>query len=221
MDEVLQQFIDLYNKAPKVGDLKPQPSEEYTLFMQKKGLPVAVFSVKKHLSLLPSYDFYQFYNDAQLIWLIPCDLPDGSIFGFVLRAWGNRSYRIYEVKAQQKIQALFGWATFGPYNGEWLVLTEGTKDVCAVQTVYPYVLGACTSGVGKTTLDILCSVTDKFVLAYDSDCPGLRSAEEDGNFLRSRGKSVQTRVPFRVKDWGNMYMNPILRSKMSVDFTFN
>lgn len=220
MGEILEQFKELYQVAPKVHQLKELSSEEYKIFKLKIGLPVAVFSAKVHLTHIPSYDIYDFYEESGLVWLVPLDLPNGEIFAFVLRAFNKSAYRIYEERKVQKVQALAGWGAFKNFNRQPLVLTEGTKDVYAIQTQYPYVLGACTSGVGDRCLKVLCTLTDRFVLAYDNDKSGKASNKRARRFLEREGKQVFEAIPPVVKDWASCYANPILKGMIEKEFAW-
>jgi len=56
-------------------------------------------------------EFYQFYNEEKFFWIVPSDLPDGTIIGFVLRGFFRKNYRMFAVKGMP--QLTYGWFDFG------------------------------------------------------------------------------------------------------------
>lgn len=58
--------------------------------------------------------------------------------------------------------------------GDWIVITEGLYDADTLRVLYPNVLSTQTSGLNSLQANILKSMSDKFIFAFDSDEAGER-----------------------------------------------
>lgn len=209
---MLDAFARLYIAAPKISQLKPLGSEEYRVFSRKKGLPVALVSVKKYLDLIPHYEsFYSFWKENDIFWLIPCDLPDGSVNAFVLRAFAKKGYRAYVQPGMA--QPCFGWFGFKDFKkNEPIVLCEGSKDQIALAQFYPRTLGLLTDSVSSEMMEVF-TITNKFVIALDKDKAGDDQRKWMTRDFSKAGAQSQCILP-PVKDWGMCIGNRALENNM-------
>lgn len=56
--------------------------------------------------------------------------------------------------------------------GDWIVIVEGLFDADVLRSVYPNVFAMQTSNVNSLQGEILLSMTNKFIVAFDSDTAG-------------------------------------------------
>ena len=72
------------------------------------------------------------------------------------------------------LQSLYGFDLIDDTfrYGDWLVLTEGFYDADVLRTIYPNVVAMQTSNVNALQSQILLTMTDKFIVAFDSDNAG-------------------------------------------------
>ena len=195
----LHEYVGLYNKAPKIQRMKIIPrNEEQRVFLLKSGNPVAIVSTVDHRDLLPVYvPFFEFYKSTKLFWMVPCDLPDGSISGFVLRSLHGKNYMRFQVKEGPPL--LFGLHNFGSFKvGDPIVLAEGAKDALYLSQFYPFVIAALTNYVSDFTCDLLSRLTKKVVVAWDNDASGNKSV---GFTVKSLSKHGVVSVPI-YPSWG-------------------
>lgn len=61
--------------------------------------------------------------------------------------------------------------------GQVIILTEGVYDADTLRTLYPNTLAVMTSSVSMSQVNILKSMSDKFICAFDSDDAGQRGFE--------------------------------------------
>lgn len=204
---MLEEFEALYRVSPKVQRVKPQDTQEWKAFFTKKGSPVALTSIKTYLEQVPRYEsFYPFFQECPILWMVPCDGPDGAILGFVLRGFRAKEYRTFAEKDTP--QLMFGFHGFGDYQlGRPIVLVEGVKDQLSLARVYPYVLALLTSSVSVEAMQILGTLTRKIVLALDNDEVGRRQTIKLRKEFIGRGFQVQECYPIK-KDWGDYFDSP-------------
>lgn len=62
--------------------------------------------------------------------------------------------------------------------GDYLVITEGQYDADSLRRVYPNVVATQTSNITLIQTNILKSMTDKFIIAFDSDNAGIDGFEK-------------------------------------------
>lgn len=56
--------------------------------------------------------------------------------------------------------------------GDWIVIVEGLYDADVLRSIYPNVLAMQTSNVNSLQGEILLSMSNKFIVAFDSDTAG-------------------------------------------------
>lgn len=204
---MIEEFHDLYEHAVSIDQLKPQASEEYLVFKEKKGRKVKLFSVKRHLEHLPHYEsFYQFFQENEVAWLVPCALPSGQVVGYLLRGMGKKAYRVFIEKGRP--QLLFGWEDFQIFKkGKPIVIVEGVKDCLYLKRFYPFVLACLTSRLAEEMLKVVGELTDKVVLAVDNDEEGQRATKwMKEKFLQNKVRVVVC-SPLK-KDWAEYVRTP-------------
>lgn len=218
-DLILKEFLDLYEAAPKISQMKNPPprNEEYLAFKEKKGLPAAFVSSTHFLEKLPHYEsLYPFFKENKIFWLIPSDLEDGSVIGFLLRGFAQKDYRVYTQKGNP--QMCCGWQNFQGYKGEPILLTEGLKDQLFLAKYYKYSLALLTDSVSAEMYEILSTITKKIVLALDNDEAGEKQRKRLKTMFHKNGVQTQELVP-RLKDWGQYFTNSSMTPLFRVELT--
>ena len=61
--------------------------------------------------------------------------------------------------------------------GQVIILTEGVYDADSIRPIYPNTLAVMTSGISINQVNILKSLSNKFICAFDSDDAGQRGFE--------------------------------------------
>lgn len=204
---MINEFELIMENAPKITKMKSLGSEEFVAFSSKKGIEVRLASSEKHLEFLPHIEFlYSFFQNNKIFWIIPCASPRGRIYGYVLRSFMGKEYR--SVANNGAPQLLFGWEDFDDKfrYGVPIVLREGIKDALFVKTIYPYALAFLSSDVSEDTLNYLCLITDKFVLALDSDSSGEKHRKKLKDSLHRRKCQATDMFP-KEKDFGQYFVN--------------
>jgi hypothetical protein len=206
---MLEEFDELMKVAPRVSQMKASINPEYLAFKRKIGEEVRLVSTREHLNILPRIShLYTFYQQNNVSWLIPCATPFGTIFGYVMRSYTGKQYRVFTEKGAA--QLLFGFEAFDERfrYGVPIVLVEGCKDSIFVQTIYPFCLAMLSSDLTKATLEWLTRVTNKFIIALDRDESGERHRKSLRKELSVRKCQVSDIVPHSsVKDFGEYFKN--------------
>jgi 5S rRNA maturation endonuclease (ribonuclease M5) len=188
--------------------MKPSSNPEYEAFSRKKGKEVRLVSSREHLTHLPRIaHLYPFYQQNKVSWLIPCATPLGSVYGYVLRSYTGKQYRVFSERGAA--QLLFGFEAFDERfrYGVPIVLTEGVKDAICLQMLYPFSLAILSSDVTKTTLNWLTKITDKYILGLDNDQSGEKHRRILRKELTVRKCRVSDLIPHQsCKDLG-MYLS--------------
>ena len=174
----------------------------------KKGLPVKYISTKDIFSLPVDDQLIGaegFYRKHKGFYLIPNDYQ-GKIISFVVRGLSHDYHDIFGVS---NTRPLFGWYTFVSYKkGYPIIVTEGVKDCIVLQSCYPFTLALLTAGITSFTVQVLKSMTNKVILAYDKDKTGSNSTTEDIKLLQKNNFQVQTITP-DLKDFGADYQDSV------------
>jgi hypothetical protein len=206
---MLEEFIPLMENAPKVSQMRASSNPEYLAFKRKIGEEVRLVSADEHLTILPRISYlYTFYQQNKVSWLIPCATPLGSVYGYIIRSYTGKQYRVFTEKGAA--QLLFGFEGFDERfrYGVPIVLVEGCKDAIFVQKVYPFCLAMLSSDLTKATLEWLIRVTDKFIIALDRDASGEKHRKLLRKELTARKCRVADIVPHSsVKDFGMYFSN--------------
>jgi DNA primase len=143
-------------------------------------------------------------------------------YGYVLRSFSGKEYRV--VSEPKAGQLLFGWESFdGGFSfGVPIILVEGAKDAIFAQMVHPYSLAFLSSDLTKDTLNYLCKITDRFILAVDSDASGDKHRKNLHRELGLRKCRVADIIP-QGKDLGEYFRNKeynmrVFRQQLSMAF---
>ncbi len=219
----VEQFIECYSQLPKIEALKPMDGDEYRWFTTKGSRPVAIFNSGKHLPYLPHVpDCYDYFNGASpsdrpspTIWLIPCDLPDGEVYGFVMRYFHRKEYRTVREKPDQdtpRPPLLFGFDSFADFEpGQPIILTEGVKDCLALRRTHPFVLALLGDGLSAQGLSFLKPLSKTFLIALDNHPVARVAASKLQRSLRRIGCRAMTVFPIARKDWAECRQESELR----------
>lgn len=202
---MIEEFHTLYDNATPIQRLKPQNTEEYKAFKVKAGKEIKLVGTSSHLDFLPHHtSYYPFFQSTSFFWLIPCDLPDGTVVGYVLRSMDKKGYR---VATEAGTQLLFGWHSFTNFKkGDPIVVVESAKCQLYLSQFYPFVLACLTDGLSEEGYALVSSVTDKVVIGLNNDVEGRKQTIVMKKKLTdSRVRNTVCLPPLPAKDFGEFF----------------
>jgi hypothetical protein len=124
----------------------------------------------KNLGLEDSFTTYQkqFFADAGATIAIFNEL-NGKLISVVFRSISEKAFMDYSITYN-----LYGYDMIDPdfKYGDYLVLTEGIYDADCFRRIYPNTMAMLTSNITLMQSAILKTLTDKFIIAFDSDNAG-------------------------------------------------
>ncbi len=183
----------------------------YRSFGVKTGAEVRIFDMEEHLWILDGLDddvnLRRFLAQNGRVYAIPCELPDGTIFAFTLKAVATKAF--YKVIVDDKFPMFFG---MGPefMDFEWgdiICLSEGVKDALAVKTVWKYSLAYLTSQPDEKFWNFLLTLTNRVVIFGDNDFAGRK-------LFRNPEYGFCGKHLVGFKDPGNLWDRPDLSAKI-------
>lgn len=208
-DDLYSEYLSCWSNGKLLTKLKFNNASEsvietFEVFKLKQGLPVKYVSTKDIMSLPVDDQLIGtdgFYRRQKGFYLIPNDFM-GKIISFVIR---GLTHDYYDVPCMSNMRPMFGWSTFENFKkNDTIIVTEGTKDCIILQKYYPYTLALLTAGITLSNINILKSMTNKIILAYDRDSTGLKETSGDIKKLQSAGIQVQL-LKSHNKDFGADY----------------
>lgn len=204
----IENWMSLYDSCYSIHDMKPLISKDYSAFISKStsSNPIKLGQTSKMLSLIPKQkQYYHFFQKNDLFWMIPIELPDCSIIGFILKNFvGEKSYLNVSFS---DFHTFFGLYDFNDFKKQSLIiLTEGSKDSLFVKQYYKYTLALTTSGLTSTTLAIVKSLTNKILLLYDNDDTGYLKVNSDSIQLKYHNMIPLT-MKYQLKDPGEYFLS--------------
>ena len=206
LDCTLKDYIKLYESAVDINSLNTniKSNKEYIAYITKqKGNPVKLCSYKNSFKLIP-YDtsMFEFYKNNPLFWLIPLELPDFTIKGFIVRSFTQKVYRTIVFS---DVSLPYGFYLFSDFKlGDPIFITEGTRDCMFLNTIYPYALSSNMGQISNDIITILKCLTDKVILVPDMDEKGLALFKINKNSLTKEGLLVYT-LKYSLKDLGDYF----------------
>lgn len=98
------------------------------------------------------------------------------------------------------LQSMYGFDMIDPNfkYGDWVIIVEGLFDADVLRSVYPNVFAMQTSNVNSLQGEILLSMTNKFIVAFDSDTAGGVGFDKAYHRLKRDNTIVQ-----RLQVYGN------------------
>lgn len=87
--------------------------------------------------------------------------------------------------------------------GTPLLLVEGHLDRDVMATIYPYTLGIMTSHLSKSQIELLTSLTDKFMLMFDNDEAGIKG-QQMAKYQLKGYKVMEIKHEVDLKDAGDI-----------------
>ena len=203
----LKQFIELYKQCKDVSKLSKVHNEEKNVFSLKQGLPIRFGCSNKLLDYIPQREaLYDFWRDNKYFWIIPLEVMPYKVYGFILRGY-EKKYNVFRIT--NNLPVIFGLYDFQNYKFESdpVILTEGVKDALVLKTIYPYTISLNTAGLTASSIQVVSSLSNNFILIYDNDDPGKEAMTRDISLLRDLGCRAQSIIPV-FKDVGKYINNP-------------
>lgn len=205
----LKQFIELYKQCNDASKLVKVNNEEKKVFSLKKGWPIRFGCSSKLLDYIPEREaLYDFWKENKYFWIIPLEISPGKVYGFILRGY-HKNYNVFRIT--NDLPVLFGLYDFNNCSfsdHKPVILTEGVKDALVLKTLYPYTISLNTAGLTQNSIQVVSSLSNKFILIYDNDKPGKEASQRDLETLRSLGCKAISITPV-YKDVGEYIYNPI------------
>lgn len=126
---------------------------------------------------------------------------DGHPVSAVLRSIFNKEFSDIRF-----INSLYGMDFFDSSfkYGDYVIIVEGIYDADVLRTIYPNVLSAQTSSISYMQAEILSTLTDKFIIAFDSDDAGVNGYYKSVNKLKSAKRIDRLEVYGKDKDVGEL-----------------
>lgn len=207
----IQSWINLYNACISINDLKPQMSKDFVAFKTKQGNPIRLGQVSECLNLIPQQvSYYKFFQNNKLFWIIPVELPDCTIVGFILKSYSKKEYRTVSFS---KYNPFFGLYDFNDFTkNKLVVLTEGSKDCLYIKQHYKYTLALNTSKVTNKLISIIKYLTRYVLLIYDNDDTGYFQQQVNVNMFKSIGVIPFT-LKYQLKDPGEYFLASSLQKQ--------
>lgn len=209
--EIVKKFEKLYDKSVPIDSIQCD-TIDYAIF--KFDSNIRFCDSKNLIKHIPTGSnkrieaFHSFVNSSPYFWMIPLKTPKGKIFGFVLKSYDKKQYR--NIFNENAISTFYGWADFHNFQKNYpIILTEGVKDAIILKQIYPYSIATLTAGLhGLHDFEIMKSLTDKILLAYDNDKAGKNATEN--NFKKLSAMKLRVKPLFySADDVGNLYNNHI------------
>jgi hypothetical protein len=120
--------------------------------------------------LLKSFTYNQkkFFNEAG-IFLMMFNEVGGKPVSVVIRSLKEKLFIDYSL-----FYTVYGLDMINPNfkYGDWLVLTEGIYDSDSFRVIYKNIVSMLTSNITLMQAEVLSTITDKFLIAFDSDGGG-------------------------------------------------
>jgi len=171
----------LHEKLPSVFDYSKERkiiSNKYidlAIKHQYKNYRMCTIGDIHSLGLLRSFtdNQKQFFNDNGEFLVIFNEIG-GKPISIVLRSLKQKQFIdfsvFYNAYGIDMIDSDFKY-------GDWLILTEGIYDADSFRIIYNNVLAMLTSNITLMQTEVLSTLTNKFILAFDNDAAGIQGVE--------------------------------------------
>lgn len=172
--EVLQV---LYEELPSVCDLREDrvlDSSKYVRLArhyQYKNYRLLRYGDINKLGLKNSLTpfHHNFIKDMGGAVLVIFNTLNGKPVSCVFRGITEKEFIDYSA-----LQSMYGFDMIDSNfrYGDWVIIVEGLYDADVLRSIYPNVFAMQTSNVNSLQGEILLSMTNKFIVAFDSDTAG-------------------------------------------------
>ena len=164
----------------------------------KSGKPVKFFDISENFNLIEKLKLEDieeekkvlyFLNKYQMVYFIPLQLPDNSIYGFVLKSVNSKNF--YNYRINKNFPLVFGLEDFSDYRyNDLILLCEGIKDVQMLKLVYKYSLAYLTSQPSKSLWNYLTQITNKIIIIPDKDEAGKNFIDLDKKYKDNKYSKI-------------------------------
>lgn len=196
-------MIKLYeNLDKKLGE------DSYGLALKyKNDNPVKFFDIEKDFKKIDLIECDEenkkklvfFLIKYKEIYFVPLELPDLSIFGFILKSKNSKNF--FNFKLNVNYPMIFGLNDFNDYKYDKpIFLVEGIKEAMFVKLFYKYCIAYLTSQPSKKLWEYLIRISNKIIFLPDNDDVG-KSLKYMNKF-----KAYNKYYPSCAKkDWGEYW----------------
>lgn len=200
----IEDYLNFYNKLIPISKLKKQNTKDFLAFSSKENNPVMFGSVSNHVKYIPyDPDYFKFFQYNEFFWMIPLELPDSQIIGFIFKGLYAKEYR---TKVFSKIPVFYGMNKFNEFKkNDLIILVEGSKDCLYIQnSIYPHTLAVNTSKLTTANMQVIRYLTNKVLLVYDNDTTGVFQSKNNKEVLQKIGVTVFS-TKYELKDPGDYW----------------
>lgn len=193
----IKDYIELYQNGLKLDQIKPLTNQTYKIF-KNSGVDIRIVHRSKVYENPKAFSkIAHFIKDNEYFYMVPVTTINETIVGFIIRGVLRSDYgtiiRDFD-DPTKRIPVMFGFdKSFKELENQEqcqpIIICEGSKDCLMLKQFYPYVLANNTNSMGMNA-QVLINISNKFVLAYDSDSAGQEGIERDKKLLRSLGAQV-------------------------------
>ena len=220
----LDDYINFYNKLPKVNKLKSTSSfisgnkDYHHLTLVKSKSSPALCHVQKYIRDIPlDSKYYTFYSNNPTFWMIPVTTISDRIAGFILKGFHFKNYHWIHYS---KISLLFGFYDFHDFKrGMPIIIVEGWRDALFVKQYYKYCLALNTSSLNRGTLELLKNFTNKIIFILDNDATGKKMSITNKKMCMDNKILAQVIHPV-LKDMGEYFDDNSHYDKFEHDLKF-
>lgn len=199
----IKDYIDLYEQGISLSNIKPLQNQTYRLF-KLSGRDIRIVHRNKTYKNAEAFKKISFFLKANdYFYMIPVTTPKGTIVGFIVRGVLRNDYntvsRMFS-SYEAQVPLMFGFdKSFLTYDKKSeekgkcfpIIVCEGSKDCIMMKRVYPYTVSINTSSMGINA-QVLRTISNRFLLAYDNDEAGERGMKKDKKVLRNLGAYVES-----------------------------
>ena len=199
----IKDYIELYNQGISLDKIKPLQNQTYRLF-KSSGRDIRIVHRNKTYSNAEAFKKISYFLKANdYFYMIPVTTPKGTIVGFIVRGVLNSDYNTVSrtfSNYEAQVPLMFGFDySFLSYDAKSdekgkclpIIVCEGSKDCIMMKKIYPYVVANNTSSMGINA-QVLRTISNRFLLAYDNDEAGERGMKKDKKILRGLGAYVES-----------------------------
>lgn len=195
----------LYDNLPTVSEFikkRKIPKNKYADLALKYGYPnyrICSLTEMHTLKLMKSFtdNQKQFFNDNGEF-LVIFNEVGGKPVSIVFRSLKEKQFIDYSM-----FYTIYGLDLINPNfrYGEWLILTEGIYDADSFRVIHNNIVAMLTSNTTLMQAEVLSTITDKFILAFDNDDGGKTGIDIAIRRLKDLNPKVMIEVmPLYSKD---------------------
>ena len=189
----------LYDSLPnvlRIGDDKVLNSSKYVKLARKYGYSNYRFMTYSDLYSTGANEYLSEYNKSFIrrmgAVLVIFNTMSNIPISAVIRSLFNKEFS--DISYLPSIYGLDFFDDKFKY-GDYIIVTEGIYDADSLRGIYPNTVSAQTSSLSYMQAEILMTLTDRFIIAFDSDDAGTNGYYKSLNRL-NKARSVDRLIVY-------------------------